>query len=147
MRRNPETGEVIDRSGSAATAARLAAALESGEFRFAPDEEDKASISWVLREWLDAVVDHGSRARAALQLLALLNRRDPATSIRRGLVAMMAPFFRWPRSERGSASLLHPARRATTWDRLKLALIRARLRVIIPERGTHCAKNGWRGSR
>ena len=55
VRRNPETGEVIERSGSAATAARLAAALESGEFRFAPDEEDKASISWVLREWLDAV--------------------------------------------------------------------------------------------
>lgn len=54
-RRNFDTGEVIEQSASAATAARLTAALESGKRQFAPQDEDKGSIAWALHEWLNDV--------------------------------------------------------------------------------------------
>ena len=52
-RRSSWTGEIIERMPSTATASRIKAALDAGETSFVPNDEDKNSLAWALREWVD----------------------------------------------------------------------------------------------
>lgn len=54
-RRDPETGRVVEQSASAATAERLRDYVDSGAGPFVPTKEDRGSLAWALRDWLDDV--------------------------------------------------------------------------------------------
>jgi hypothetical protein len=82
-RRNVETGEIIEQSASAAAASRLEAAISGGKMSFAPTDEDKGSIAWALREWLDDVpVDEFPKSAMTLRYALAAESKAPERDTR-----------------------------------------------------------------